>query len=145
MLRFVKPRADDDPGVAARLRAVASDALELVQIRLELFALEAREEFARLLRLAAFVVVGAVAVSCGLVFLAVLVIVALQNSAQRLWALGVFTVIFLGIGATFLGLAWAGVKGLAHMFAATRGEFQRDRERFLRSQPSSRTGKKGAP
>lgn len=129
------PHSDDDSGLGARLRATASDALELLQVRLELFTLEAREAFAHLLRLAAFVVGGAVAVSCGLIFLAVLVIVALKDSSQRLWALGVFTVLFLGVGIALLGLAWTRVKGLVRLFAATRSEFQGDHERLRAGAP----------
>lgn len=125
------PHPDDDTGLAARLRATACDVLELAQIRLELFTLEAREACAHLLRLAAFIVGGAVAVSSGLIFLAVLILVALKDTEQRLWALGVFTVVFLGAGIALLWLAWMRVKGLVRLFAATRGEFQDDRARLL--------------
>ena len=48
-----------DAGTAARLRALLADVVELVQVRLELFTVEAREELARLARMA---VLGALAV-----------------------------------------------------------------------------------
>jgi uncharacterized membrane protein YqjE len=123
------PRSAYDPGLAARLRAVAADALELAQVRLELFALEAREASLRLVLLAACAVGGAVVVGFGLSFLAVFIIVLLWDT-HRLWALGIFAGVFLVGGFGLLALVRARLRGFADLFAATRGEWQRDRERL---------------
>jgi uncharacterized membrane protein YqjE len=48
--------------------------------------------------------------------------------------------VFLAGGCVLLGLAWARIKGLARMFAATRGELRRDRER-LRDTPADASKK----
>jgi uncharacterized membrane protein YqjE len=125
-------RFADDSGLAARLRAAAADTLELAQVRLELFSIETREAFLRLALLAAFAVGAAVVIGFGLSFLAVLVILLLGET-HRLWALGIFAVVFLAGGLVLLALARAYFRGLTDLFAATRGEWQRDRERLWRA------------
>jgi len=131
------PRSGDasDPGLGTHLRAVAADTLELARVRLELFTLETREAFLRLAALAALVVGGAIALSFGLSFLAVFIIVLLWD-AHRLLALGIFAAAFLAGGWVLLLLARTYFRGLTDLFAATRGEWQRDRDRLLRTPPN---------
>ncbi|HNI86044.1 MAG TPA: phage holin family protein, partial [Ottowia sp.] len=76
-----------DAGTAARLRALLADVVELVQVRLELFTVEAREELARLARMAVLGALAVVLLSFGLIFLALFLTVLLWDS-QRLLALG---------------------------------------------------------
>ncbi|MDR2992170.1 MAG: phage holin family protein [Burkholderiaceae bacterium] len=130
------PRSADDSGLGARLRAVFSDILELAQVRLELFTLEAREAFLHLVLLGVFAVGCTVAIGFGLSFLAVLIIALLWNT-YRFWTLGVFAAVFLIGGLVLLALARARLRGLADMFAATRREWQRDRERLWRAPAKS--------
>lgn len=124
-------RSTDDSGLTARLRAVAADTLELAQIRLELFSLETREAFSRLALLAAFTVGAVVVIGFGLGFLAALIVLLLRET-YRLWALGLFAVVFLAGGLVLLAQARAYSRRLADLFAATRGEWQRDREHLWR-------------
>ena len=137
------PRSADDLGLVARLRAVASDVLELAQVRLELFTLDTREALSRVVLLAALAVGGAVVIGFGLSFLAVFFVVLLWDT-HRLWALGLSAAVFLAGGLVLLALTRAGLKGLACLFAASRGEWQRDRER-LRSASAGPEPKDNAP
>jgi uncharacterized membrane protein YqjE len=123
------PRSADDSGLAARLRAVACDVLELAQVRLELLTLDTREALSRVVLLAALAVGGTVVIGFGLSFLAVFIIVLLWDT-HRLWALGLFAAVFLAGGLALLIWTRIGLNRLASLFAATRGEWQRDRERL---------------
>ena len=86
------------PGFISRLRGLLADALELAHVRLELLALEAREESARLLAVLLCALAAAAFLCLGLAFLAVFLTVLLWDE-HRLLALGVFTALFLGGGA----------------------------------------------
>ena len=121
-----------DAGTAARLRALLADVVELVQVRLELFTVEAREELARLARMAVLGALAVVLLSFGLIFLALFLTVLLWDS-QRLLALGVFTTLFLGGGAVLALLAWQKARQGFRMFGATRDELRRDQERLRAS------------
>lgn len=122
-------RPSDDPSTAARVRGLLADVLELAQVRLELLTVEARQEFARLTSMAALAMLAAVFVGFGLVFLAVFLTVLLWDS-QRLLTLGVFTVLFLGGGVALAVTVWLRARQGARMFAASREELRRDRERL---------------
>ena len=62
-----------DAGTAARLRALLADVVELVQVRLELFTVEAREELARLARMAVLGALAVVLLSFGLIWVSLIV------------------------------------------------------------------------
>jgi uncharacterized membrane protein YqjE len=112
---------------SSSLRGLASTVLELVQIRLELFSIEAQEE---VLRVGALLVYGAVAVaflSLGVVLLALLITVALWDT-HRLLALGIFTGLFLVTGGVAAWLARERVRSGTYLFSASVEELRRDRE-----------------
>ena len=90
---------------ATRLRQLLADAIELIQVRLELLGLEAREDLGQLLTLGVQAALAVVLLSFGLIFLALFLTVMLWDS-QRLLALGIFTTVFLGGGAVLGLLAW---------------------------------------
>jgi uncharacterized membrane protein YqjE len=118
-----------DASTAARLRALLADVIELVQVRLELLTVEARQELARRTWMAMLTLLAVVFAGFGLIFLALFLTVLLWDS-QRLLALGIFTAIFLG-GSLVLALAaWLRARQGAQMFAATREELRRDHERL---------------
>lgn len=117
------------PGFVSRLRGLLADALELAHVRLELLALEAREESARLLAVLLCALAAAAFLCLGLAFLAVFLTVLLWDE-HRLLALGVFTALFLGGGAGLAGLALARARDGRGWFAATRQELARDCERL---------------
>ncbi len=114
---------------AARLRALLADVIELAQVRLELFTVEAREELARLAGMAAMGVLAVVLLSFGLIFLALFLTVLLWD-AQRLLALGIFTALFLGGGGVLALVVRHQLQRGLRLFAATRDELQRDQERL---------------
>jgi uncharacterized membrane protein YqjE len=112
---------------SSSLRGLASTLLELVQIRLELFSIEAQEE---VLRVGALLVYGAVAVaflSLGVVLLALLITVALWDT-HRLLALGIFTGLFLVTGGVAAWLARERVRSGTYLFSASVEELRQDRE-----------------
>lgn len=112
---------------SSSVRGLASTLLELVQIRLELFSIEAQEE---VLRVGALLVYGAVAVaflSLGVVLLALLITVALWDT-HRLLALGIFTGLFLVIGGVAAWLARERVRSGTYLFSASVEELKQDRE-----------------
>lgn len=112
---------------SSSLRGLASTILELVQIRLELFSVEAQEE---VLRVGALLVYGAVAVaflSLGVVLLALLITVALWDT-HRLLALGIFTGLFLVSGGVAAWLARERVRSGTYLFSASVEELKQDRE-----------------
>jgi len=113
--------------LSTSLRDLASTVLELLQVRLELFSVEAQEE---VLRVGALMVYGAVAVtflSLGLTFLALLITVALWDS-HRLLALGIFTALFLLTGGVAAWLARDRVRNGTRLFSASIEELRQDRE-----------------
>ena len=118
-----------DAGTAARLRALLADVVELVQVRLELFTVEARQELARLAHVAALGALAVVLLSFGLIFLALFLTVLLWDS-QRLLALGIFTTAFLGVGAVLALLAWQRLRRGLRQFRASIQELRADRERL---------------
>ena len=118
-----------DAGTAERLRALLADVVELVQVRLELFTVEARQELARLAHVAALGALAVVLLSFGLIFLALFLTVLLWDS-QRLLALGIFTTLFLGGGAGLVLWVRQQARHGLRMFAATRDELLRDQQRL---------------
>lgn len=116
-------------GTAARVRQLGADLLEVLRVRLELLSVEAREDIAQL---SALVVQGAFAIvliSFGLIFLAIFMTVWLWDT-QRLLALGVFTLLFLGGGLTLGILAVRRVHRGLRLFRASIDELRRDAEQL---------------
>ncbi|MBK6869353.1 MAG: phage holin family protein [Burkholderiales bacterium] len=121
--------SSSDVNTAGRLRGLFADVIELAQVRLELFTVEARVELSRLTWLAALGALAVVFVSFGLIFLAIFLTVLVWDT-HRLVALGIFTTLFLGGGLVLALLAWQRARQGARMFAASRDELRRDQERL---------------
>ncbi|WP_068636228.1 phage holin family protein [Thauera butanivorans] len=115
------------PRLAGRLRGIADAALQTLQTRLELLALEAQEEKLRLARLAINIVLCGLLLGFGLVFLMVFLTVLFWEE-HRLLALGLSTAICLG-GALFTATNVArDFKQGSRLFAASLAELARDRD-----------------
>ena len=115
------------PRMAGRLRGIADAALQMLQTRLELLAVEAQEEKLRLTRLAINIVLCGLLLGSGLVFLMVFLTVLFWEE-HRLLALGLSTAICLG-GALFAATNVAReFKQGSRLFAASLAELARDRE-----------------
>ncbi len=113
--------------LSASVRGLAATLIELAQVRLELFSVEAQEE---VLRVASMVAYGAIALASlvlGLGFLAMLITVALWDE-HRLLALGVFTGLFMLIGLVAAWQARERVKRGSRLFSASIEELRQDRE-----------------
>ena len=118
---------DRKPRMAGRLRGIADAALQMLQTRLELLAVEAQEEKLRLTRLAINIVLCGLLLGFGLVFLMVFLTVLFWEE-HRLLALGLSTAICLG-GALFAATNVAReFKQGSRLFAASLAELARDRE-----------------
>lgn len=113
----------------AGLRGWLANVLEFVEVRFELFTVEARMELQRLILLGVYGIVGALLLAFGVVFLALFITVALWES-HALLALAVITVGFLGGGATLVLLARGKLRELLRMFSGTRDELRRDQLRL---------------
>jgi len=101
--------------------------LALLQVRLELLGVEAREEVNRLAELVALVAVACVLGCLGLGFLAILITVALWDE-NRLMALTGFTVLFLTLAAVAIWLARSRYRRDHPPFEASLAELRRDRD-----------------
>ena len=121
--------SSSDVNTAGRLRGLFADVIELAQVRLELFTVEARVELSRLTWLAVLGALAVVFVSFGLIFLAIFLTVLVWDT-HRLVALGIFTTLFLGGGLVLALLARQRARQGARMFAASRDELRRDQERL---------------
>lgn len=113
--------------LSSSLRGLAGTVLELLQLRLELFSVEAQEEVMRVGALLVYGVVAVTFVSLGLAFLAMLITVALWDS-HRLLALGIFSALFLSLGAVAVWLALQRVQSGTRLFSASIEEIRQDRE-----------------
>lgn len=113
--------------VLERLRRAGAGVVTLAGLRVEMFAVELREQFDQWLRVALLAIAAIVLGCAGLGFVAVLITVAFWDS-HPLVALGVFALLFLG------GAAWCArrlsvlLATAPEPFAATLAEFRRDGE-----------------
>lgn len=124
---MTEPNTPPLPPLAHTLKGMAGRVLSLLQVRLELFGVEAREEVNRVTELVALVAVACVLACLGLGFLAILVTVALWDS-HRLVALTGFTVLFLTLAGVAIAMARARSARGSHMFQASLGELKRDQD-----------------
>lgn len=130
MARKPPPAGRSESGVRGWLAAL----LELAEVRLELFTVEARIELQRLILLGVYGIAGALFVAFGLIFLAMLITVALWES-HALLALAVFTAVFLGGGLALVFLARGKLREVVQMFSVTREELRRDQQRLRGDAP----------
>jgi uncharacterized membrane protein YqjE len=113
--------------LSASVRGLAATLVELAQVRLELFSVEAQEEVLRIAGLVVYGVIALVSLALGVCFLAILITVALWDE-HRLVALSVFTGLFLLVGLLAVGQARARVLRGSRLFSASIEELRQDRE-----------------
>ena len=120
-----------DHGAAPRLleslRGAADSGLALVSNRLQLIGIELAEERVRLLALLGYGAVAFIAIGAGMVFLAMFITVLLWDH-NRLLALGLFSLLFLGIGGFTLMTALSYARKKSSLFATSLAELRKDRE-----------------
>jgi uncharacterized membrane protein YqjE len=115
------------PRLAQSLRGIVDAGLQTVQTRLELLVLEAQEEKLRLTSLVINIVLCALLLGFGLVFLMVFLTV-LYWDEHRLLALGLSTAFCLAGGLFAASNAARGFRQGSRLFAASLDELARDRE-----------------
>jgi uncharacterized membrane protein YqjE len=113
--------------LSASVRGLAATLIELAQVRLELFSVEAQEEVLRVAGLLAYGAIALVCLSLGLGFLAILITVALWDT-HRLVALAVFAALFLLLGLLAAWRARERVQRGSRLFSASIDELRQDRE-----------------
>lgn len=119
--------SDTGSGPAASLRALGATLLELVGSRIELAVVELREEGERRKGMLALVLVGALFLALGLLLVAGFIVLLFWDT-HRLAALGVVTLVYLGIAAfCFLRLRQQQLSA-PPPFEATLRELAADRE-----------------
>jgi uncharacterized membrane protein YqjE len=110
-----------------RMRRLGAGVASIAGLRVELFAVELREQFEQWLRVATLAVATIVLGCIGLGFVAVFVTVAFWDR-QPLVALGVFALLFLGAAAWCVRQLSVLFATAPEPFAATVAEFRRDSE-----------------
>lgn len=124
--------------LAASLKGFAASLIEIINVRLELFTVEARDEALRLTELLVYGALAIAFLTFGTAFLAVLITVLLWDS-HRLLALGVFSALFLGVGIATLLMAMNFARAGSTLFQASLAELARDREALAQGNtPGSR-------
>ena len=118
------------PSTGSQLRHLAANLVELVQVRLELLTIEAREEVLRIGQIALFGAFTLLLIALGLVFGAVLLTAWFWDTPYRLLAVSLLTAFFMLGGAVCAGIVYARVKEGSALFAGTRDELARDQERL---------------
>ncbi len=121
------------PRLADSLRGFLDAGLATAQTRLELLSVEVQEEKLRLSGLILNVVLCALLLGFGAVFLA-LFLTVLFWEGHRLLALGLATLAFLGGGLFAAGNAARELKRGSRLFAASLAELARDREALRRKE-----------
>lgn len=113
------------PGFIGSIKTLAGSVLELLRVRVELFALEWHEERERAKQLLVLGVAGVLMLGLGLLLLTFFIIVLFWDS-YRLVAIGVVTALYLGGGVLCLLNIRAQVKNHPPPFATSLQEFIED-------------------
>ena len=111
------------------LKGWLHDGTELLRVRLELFSVEAREHALGLVQVLVLGVAAVLLLGMGVAFFAVLLTVLLWDSHRTL-VLGVFTAIFLSVGAGAVVAARQVLQRQRQWFASSARELARDAERL---------------
>lgn len=118
------------------LRRLGATLLGMAHTRLELLAIELEDEKRRLLGVLGWGALAILMGGFGLVFLAVWLTVLLWDT-HRLWALSLFSLLFLGLAAWAVWRAQALLKDSQGWLSATLDELEADRQTLA---GGSRTG-----
>ncbi|THF59419.1 phage holin family protein [Pseudothauera rhizosphaerae] len=121
------------PRLADSLRGFLDSGLATAQTRLELLAVEVQEEKLRLSALLLNVVLCALMLGFGVVFL-VLFLTVLYWEEHRLLALGLATAVFIGAGLLTASNAARELKRGSRLFGASLAELARDRDALRRGE-----------
>jgi uncharacterized membrane protein YqjE len=114
------------PGLLASAKGALGTALTLLQTRLQLLVTELEEERQRLFGLLLWGAIAVLALGVGLVFIAIFLTVLFWDS-NRLLVLGIFSVVFTGLGIVAVFLVQRLVAVRTGLFGASLAELGNDR------------------
>jgi uncharacterized membrane protein YqjE len=114
-------------GLYDSLKGLAATGVAVLQTRLELLSTELAEEKERLLTQLILGLAALFFIGLGIVFAALFLTVALWEN-HRLLALGMFTALFLGLGAASLVAARNFSRNPSRLFSASLAELAKDRD-----------------
>jgi len=118
---------DQDSGWTGAARRLASNTVGAVQNRIELFALELREEKNQAVGVLIWVCVTVLCALMALVAFTAMVILFIPED-KRAWAAGGFLILYLGLAVFALLKARGRMSDETPPFSATIEEFRKDQE-----------------
>jgi uncharacterized membrane protein YqjE len=118
-----------DIGLFSSLKNLTATFIAIAHTRLDLLRTDLEEERLRLMSLLLIAFVSFFCLCVGVVFLAILIVVALWDT-HRLLVLGAVAGVFLLAGAVFCGIAIRTLKAMPRMFAASLDELSKDQQQL---------------
>lgn len=109
------------------MKNLLASVLELLEVRISLLALDAKDSASHTISLLVQAVLAAIFLAFGLVFLAVFLTVFFWES-QRLWVLGASVVIFIGLAVILAVRIWLRFHRGLNFFDSSVQELRRDRK-----------------
>ncbi len=114
-------------GVFASLQRLLATVLEILQTRVEIVATEFEEERERIRELVLFGFLALFFVSLGLVLLTLFVVILFWDT-HRVYAVGGFALLYLGLGVTAGAVLRRRLQTRPRLFATTLAELSKDRD-----------------
>jgi uncharacterized membrane protein YqjE len=121
------PPGDEEPGFVQSIKQAAALISSMAHTRLDLFVAELDEEKERLRQTVLLTLLMFLGLSFGFILLTIF-LVALFLVQGWLAALGVLTLIYLGIGVGAAGKLRSNIRNRPKLFAATLEELGKDRD-----------------
>ena len=121
--------AEAGSGLMWSVKRLLSTLTSIASTRLELLANELQEERLRLTRMLLFVLSALFCFGMGVLLLAIFIVLLFQDE-YRLAALGVLSVLFLGLGALMVMLLRGETETGSKLFSASLAELSEDREQL---------------
>lgn len=119
-------------GLLDSLQQLVATVLDVFQTRAEIVATEFEEERERLRELVVFGVFALFCLGFGFLLLTLFIVVLFWDS-YRVYAVGGFALVYLGLGIFSALTLRQRLKTRPRLFATTLAEFAKDRERLTRS------------
>ncbi|TAM44191.1 MAG: phage holin family protein [Gammaproteobacteria bacterium] len=116
-------------GLLASLQRLLATLIEIVQTRVAIVATEYEEERERIRELVVFGFLALFFVSLGVVLLTLFVVMLLWET-HRLYVMGGFALLYLGLGVAAVVFLRRRLKSRPRLFATTLAEFAKDRDQL---------------
>lgn len=116
-------------GLLASLQRLLATLLEIVQTRVAIVATEYEEERERIRELVVFGFLALFFISIGIVLLTLFVVMLFWET-HRLYVMGGFALLYLGLGVAAVVSLRQRLKSRPRLFATTLAEFSKDRDQL---------------